>query len=978
MPTIVSAAGGGQKARTVKPGVKVTTASDRALKKLHPKLQKRLKAGGAGKTRVFMTMTGSTREARELLEDSRVATLRGRSILVGSVSTAQLAKLAGLKGVRMVGPAELGLTHRPPGIPEPGLMKKPTRAERMTALKSLQAGEVPHAEAPPLKGSNFEALKKLNLLDVKTHNFSGAWKAGYTGTGSTVAVLDGGTDFGHPDLIGTWRTWQDAEIPATQPSRRAWVGWPKAFDPYGSLVWASGLGTSFASQGLNFYTLTSPRAGCIANPDDEAAGICRVSFATRTGPARNPLSFPAPPGTVTHEYTFPRKWSKSGTVRIGFHPDDYLLDLYRERPALLVVDANTAGVYDTVYVDLDNDYSFADEKPVSKESPASYRDMNGDGVTDLSGGLLYFISDSAGTRIPGGPDLFGFAVGTSGALLAWTGDFDPAIAGHGTQTASNVVGQGVINGLAPQFADVKGGTYPGAVIGGAPDAKLTPYGDIYFSFEFSTSFAWFLTAGQGDLGGVQRSVDVHTDSYGSSDVDNDGYDSHSMEANATHQGSRTTMFGSTGNGAPGFGTVNSPSNYNGISVGASTQFGGTGWDSIKYARQIVDNEVMVWSDRGPGSNGTVGTDIVADGAFSSGDITLNTILDGNFAWLTWGGTSRSTPVAGRRGARLPGVPGGSAGPLPADFHTTVREILKSSAKDLGYESSIQGSGSLDAGRAVQLAAGTRGATVKPDDWRPGNYRGTEYPAFVHSLTPGGSSTKTFQVTGSGKYRVSDRYLRKTDTETMSFTTKPVADQSVYTFNAPDYLINLSKVVKKHDDADVMVIRANFPRSEFDGNEDYNEDQAWRLLTYNWTDVNHDGNLWSDRDRDGVVDHIQKTTSSNIDGNPDIDFADRRTEVDKGEYVRFMYHRAGSQALQSFLRDPKEQMDDGLFLGLQHSDRSNAPERTHFTISIEFYENVDWPWLTTTPISGGAFTATMRVPQGTPFGMYDGAIEPSGR
>jgi hypothetical protein len=61
VPTIVSAAGGGQKAKTVRPAVKITTASDRALKKLHPKLQKRLKAGGAGKTRVFMTMTGSPR-----------------------------------------------------------------------------------------------------------------------------------------------------------------------------------------------------------------------------------------------------------------------------------------------------------------------------------------------------------------------------------------------------------------------------------------------------------------------------------------------------------------------------------------------------------------------------------------------------------------------------------------------------------------------------------------------------------------------------------------------------------------------------------------------------------------------------------------------------------------------------------------------------------------------------------------------------
>ena len=971
VPTIVSAAGGGHKAKTVRPGVKITTASDRALKKLHPRLQKRLKAGAAGKTRVFMTMTGATRSARKLLQGERIATVRGRSILVGSVSTSQLAKLAGLKGVRMVGPVRFGMTHRPPGISEARLMKQPTRAQQLSALEAMTAGEVPYPAAPALKGSNFEALKKLNLLDAKTHNFTGAWKAGYTGTGSTVAVLDGGTDFGHPDLIGTWRTWRANELPATGP-RANWAGWPKAFDPYGALQWASGVGVSFAEQGLSWYTITSAKPGCISTPADTAAGLCRVSFATRTGPARNPLSFPAPSGTVTHEYTYPASWSKSGTARMGFHPDDYLLDLYRERPALLVVDANTAGVYDTVYADLDNDYSFSDEKPVTKQSPASYRDMNGDGYTDLSGGLLYYISDGA-TRIPGGPDLFTTLLAASGQVLAWTGDYDPAIAGHGTQTASNAVGQGVINGRAPQFADVPGGTYPGAVIGGAPHAKLAPFGDIYFSHEFSTAFGWFLTAGSGDLAGVSRSVDISSNSYGDSDTDNDGWDSRSMEASATHEGSRTSMFGSTGNGAPGFGTVNSPSPYNGVSVGASTQFGGTGWDSIKYARQIVDNDAMVWSDRGPGANGTVGVDLLADGAFSAGDITLNTVLNGNEAWTTWGGTSRSTPVAGGAAALIyqayrAAHPGEA---LPEDFHTTVRGILKSSAKDLGYESYIQGSGSLDAGRAVKLAAGTGGARVTPDDWRPGNYRGTEYPAFVHSLKPGGSSTKTFQVTGSGKYRVSDRYLRKTDTVKMSFTSSDISKESVYTFNAPDYLIDLSKLVKKHDDADLMVVRANFPRSQFDGNADYNEDQAWRLLTYNWTDVNRDRNLWSDGDHDGVVDHIQLATSSNIDHNPDIDFS--KSEIDKGEYVRFMYHRAGSNALQSFVRDPADRMADGLFLGLQHSDRSNAPARTNFSISIEFYENKNWKWLRTTQISGGAFTATMKVPTGTPYGMYDGAI-----
>ena len=53
------------------------------------------------------------------------------------------------------------------------------------------------------------------------------------------------------------------------------------------------------------------------------------------------------------------------------------LELYGERPAVLVTDPTTAGQYDTVYVDLNDDFSFADEKPVTKSSPVSYRDLNG-------------------------------------------------------------------------------------------------------------------------------------------------------------------------------------------------------------------------------------------------------------------------------------------------------------------------------------------------------------------------------------------------------------------------------------------------------------------------------------------------------------------------------------------------------------------------------------------------------------------------
>ena len=57
--------------------------------------------------------------------------------------------------------------------------------------------------------------------------------------------------------------------------------------------------------------------------------------------------------------------SLSGAYHIGSHPDESLVAYwYDERVAVLVVDENTAGVYDTVYVDLDDDYDFTDEKAV--------------------------------------------------------------------------------------------------------------------------------------------------------------------------------------------------------------------------------------------------------------------------------------------------------------------------------------------------------------------------------------------------------------------------------------------------------------------------------------------------------------------------------------------------------------------------------------------------------------------------------------
>jgi hypothetical protein len=169
----------------------------------------------------------------------------------------------------------------------------------------------------------------------------------------------------------------------------------------------------------------------------------------------------------------------------------------------------------------------------------------------------------------------------------------------------------------------------------------------------------------------------------------------------------------------------------------------------------------------------------------------------------------------------------------------------------------------------------------------------------------------------------------------------------------------------------MVVRLNFPREQFDLGADYDFDQAWRLLTYDWTDINGDGNLWTDANGNGVVNHVNFPFSTNIDHNLDLNFA--ASEMDKGEYIRFMYHRAGSNALMSFVRDPAERMSDGLFLGLQHQMRTASIPVTDFEVQIDWYDNADWSWVTAPASAAGSFNASITVPAGTPYGMYEGAI-----
>ena len=219
------------------------------------------------------------------------------------------------------------------------------------------------------------------------------------------------------------------------------------------------------------------------------------------------------------------------------------------------------------------------------------------------------------------------------------------------------------------------------------------------------------------------------------------------------------------------------------------------------------------------------------------------------------------------------------------------------------------------------------------------------------ISPGQSASQTFTLGGPGGWSVSDRMLQQYASDPISFTSQPLAQESVSNFNAPDYLMNITNNIKAHPDADLVVIRATYPHDKFDGNNDYQSDQAWRLLAYNWTDINHDGKLWTDKNGNGVVNHTDKASSSNIDGFNDINF--KQSEMEQGEYERFFYHRPGSNILMGFINHPNQRMADGIYLGFQHSTKNPAIDRTDFKIEIDYYKNVDWPWATETQPSGNS-------------------------
>lgn len=907
----------------------------------------------------------------------------GLNVVIGiPIDEPSLIKAASIPGVHWVTSA-FGAPMNQPDVMFPDDPPPAAKPVNLSALRPFDSDEIQmSAEKWP------SSIRRHDFFDVGPGHGAAAdtngdglapWDKSIRGQGVWVAVVDDGIDFGHPDLQGTW-----AIYPDTFPS--PYAGHPYAFSPTSLLLYVSdlNLGTNFVKWAfITWYCDTSETPV----PIDKGTHV-ELQYAPFVGSGsaarRGPFFYRAP------------KTSLSGGYRMGTHPDSNLFSVYRHKVAVLLVDENEPGVYDTVYTDIDNNLDFRNDKPCRYGDPLAALDRNGDGVADLSAGIVTFIADGQ-TPLPMswlyGDELL--PTPANGALVVFDGPFDNGYS-HGTQIASVIAGQGKTTTGGPVFADVPDGK-PGAAIQGlAPDARLISVSNVYRSGAAFFDAYIFCAYGFDGIANSGDEPQIANLSFGYPDTVNAGLDFQSrfIQAIETQLAPHLSFVHSTGNAGPGFSTTRGPIPLNGLNVAASTTYGSTGWDSLRDAAQIEFGDIANFSSRGPDALGRASVDIAADGAYAAGAQSLNYYLpqvgftfDGRLSWNTWGGTSRSAPVAAGGLALVYQAWKNRTGQFPDA--SDAASMLMAGARFAHQEPFTQGAGVMDCDNAVDLAGGEWGISVMPArltpgaalDTLPGDPLSMRYPAFPSAVFPGQESAQTFTLNNHGDL--------PTEVELSAFRVEEIshfdfeiqinrAEESAFHFMIPDYLHQIP-AEQIPDNADLMVVRLLTDFAEFDYNESYFADERWYMTLLNWSDHNSDGMLWNDANGNNVVNHKATSGFHNIDRFPAIDWLN--TEMQQGEFARLDYSKLSSTTHEIAFRRPRERMKDGLFVGLHHHTSFGPRSQYLLKARIEFYRMAEWPWILFTNgsaiqidgHSAAEFDASFQVPLTASPGNYGGFI-----
>ena len=780
---------------------------------------------------------------------------------------------------------------------------------------------------PALEGADVSLVQPvIEDYDVDyLHGATDAWADGYTGDGIKIAVIDTGFDMAHPDLLGQQARYEDMASP--------YYGWPIAYDDRAAYYWSLGMIGGWVAD----TTATSADLGGYVEFDGRTWDISDLKDVWG-----NPVM------------------SQSGVYHIGYHTDMNLMAVWGDFVGVLVVDSTTPGVYDTVYVDIDYDMSFNDEKACTKGDETAYYDFydsfmmtenwdawnGGDGYPDISGGMIYWISDGVNV-LPGTDWLYGatFTAGP-GDAVAFMGEFGYGES-HGTMTSSAALGTGA--------------SFYGLLTGMAPDAKLIaiPMTNDYVA---SWLFAEFGADGMPNTG---DEANIVSNSYGFSDTAiSAGYEIWDLYTSyISLSGGKTLWFWSTGNGGPGLGTSHSPIDFTAVHCGASTTMQYRYWLGYEeYYEYTTWGDMAPFSNAGPTRNGKLNAEIAASGMYSLEPAPLNQLAyggwgDGFVHFQIGSGTSHATPT----------VAGGAAlgfqayyvahGDMP--WIDEAKAVLMASADDMHYDPLKQGAGWLNAGTYARLMGAYDGvmtidvsgpvllkAALYPgtDDGTPS---GTPYEVWPNFLLPGESYAHGLETFNQNPFAAADvtitsEMLMRTGSDRIDFVT---ADSGSVYFDIRSMIPPGTDLVK---------ITWFMPLDEFDPELDYISNVRYYLEAHDWVDTNGDGAM-------------------NITG---------------GEWELYRYAVDGSDCNynQVTIRDPLDRSHDGLIVRVRSI--AGAPG-LDMSLQMDYYDLQPFPWIqfrqvgdpfwlpslafTVDPWGVQDWEALVTVPINAPVGTYSAAI-----
>lgn len=626
--------------------------------------------------------------------------------------------------------------------------------------------------------------------------------------------------------------------------------------------------------------------------------------------------------------------SKSGEYRLGVIYQGGLSGPLAKVQVVpvLVVDSFIPGVYDTIIPDMSTswedytrfdlpsgqrpnyDFDFTDEKPIVLGSGKEFLvyDSNGDGKNDYSAGTIgaqvldvYGVIRNNSTEIH---DTLNAINGTLLPALDPDGQFFGVMTdfmGHGTSSAASITSSG------KEKYDIYNDTKKYSITGVAPNAKILPVKALWFG---DTVYAWLWTAGfdnkdnSWEFSGKPR-ADIISNSWGVSNFPS-FKSAPGMDMLSLIQSMLTTphsldddypgvvIVSSAGNSGHGYGTIGMPNaSPFGITVGATTNNVFVGYgpfkDQPRFGNTIDHyNHVVDFSSRGPTLIGDPKPDVMSIGAH--GFVPSNMIKtkkdskDESFS--LFGGTSMAAPlVSGGTAILIEEMTKQSQNYDPF----TIKNILMSTATDMGNDPFTQGSGLTNVNSALDYVHGKNGVFAVTNENSYENIKKIIEPSiekfnhtsvgfeqfklpsnslpmtswFAGQLTAGDRTTATFTISNP----TDDEIVVEIKPKTLSMikhtqfdgTTTPHQQDSI--LNKTDTFIpNYVKLsdVKPHeeledffdeinpipDDSSLMILNVNFPFDQFmnSTSDVYADDlKISSLYLYDWIDNNNDTKITSD-------------------------------------------------------------------------------------------------------------------------------------